>query len=78
MKFIKKSILLSLFCAGILHSAFAASDTDSTKEKTTAIQPDADNAGLKLPTGFSALIVASNVGTARHVAATPQGDLYVS
>lgn len=77
MKFVKKNILLLMFCMGLLHPAFSARNRDSAKEKTTAIQPDADNAGLKLPTGFSALMVASNLGTARHIVATPQGDLYV-
>jgi len=35
------------------------------------------NAGLKLPEGFSATVVAENVGKARHLAVTPQGDIYV-
>jgi hypothetical protein len=38
---------------------------------------DADNAGLKLPTGFGALKVAENVGRARHLTVTPQGNVYV-
>ena len=42
-----------------------------------AVVPDADNAGLKLPTGFGALKVAENVGRARHIAVTAQGDLII-
>lgn len=38
---------------------------------------DADNGGLTLPAGFCAAVVADNVGTARHMALTPRGDLYV-
>ncbi|QQL51127.1 PQQ-dependent sugar dehydrogenase [Mucilaginibacter ginkgonis] len=34
-------------------------------------------AGLKLPAGFSAAIIADNLGTARHIAASPQGDIFV-
>ena len=39
--------------------------------------PDADNAGLTLPSGFSALTVAENLGQARHIAITKEGDVYV-
>ena len=39
--------------------------------------PDANNAGLKLPDGFAALIVAETNAQARHIAVTPQGDIYV-
>src|SRR4051812_43041142 len=39
---------------------------------------DPDNGGLKLPEGFCALVVADNVGTARHLVVAPNGDLYVA
>jgi glucose/arabinose dehydrogenase len=39
---------------------------------------DADNGGITLPAGFCALVVANNLGTARHIAVAPNGDLYVS
>ncbi|HVX26553.1 MAG TPA: PQQ-dependent sugar dehydrogenase [Parafilimonas sp.] len=35
------------------------------------------NAGLKLPSGFSATIVADGLGAARHLAVTPTGDIFV-
>ncbi len=41
------------------------------------VNPDADNAGLKLPAGFGALRAAENVGRARHLAITAGGDIYV-
>jgi glucose/arabinose dehydrogenase len=41
------------------------------------IVPDADNAGLKLPQGFGALKVAETGARARHLAVTPQGQIYV-
>lgn len=39
---------------------------------------DPDNGGLTLPPGFCALVVADNLGTARHAVAAPNGDLYVA
>jgi glucose/arabinose dehydrogenase len=45
---------------------------------TSAIQCDPDNAGLTLPSGFCALVVARDVGRARHMAVRPNGDLYVA
>jgi len=35
------------------------------------------NAGLKTPAGFSATILATNLGGARHLVVTPQHDIYV-
>jgi glucose/arabinose dehydrogenase len=39
---------------------------------------DADNGGLILPTGFCAVVVAKDLGRARHMAQRPNGDLYVA
>ena len=39
---------------------------------------DPDNGGIKLPQGFCALVVANDLGTARHLAVAPNGDLYVA
>ena len=41
-------------------------------------QCDRDNGGLTLPPGFCAVVVAKNVGLARHMAVRPNGDLYVA
>ena len=38
----------------------------------------ADNAGLTLPSGFCALIVADSVGRARHLTVAPNGDVVVA
>jgi len=40
-------------------------------------KPAEDNAGLKLPGGFGAVIVADSLGKARHMVATPQGAIYI-
>ena len=42
-----------------------------------ALAADPNNAGLKLPAGFGALVVAETGGHARHLAVTPQGVIYV-
>ena len=39
---------------------------------------DPDNAGLTLPSGFCASLVADGLGTARHLVAAPNGDVYVA
>ncbi|MFQ5689946.1 MAG: PQQ-dependent sugar dehydrogenase [Gemmatimonadota bacterium] len=38
---------------------------------------DADNAGLTLPEGFCALVVADGIGAARHLTVAPNGDVFV-
>lgn len=38
---------------------------------------DTANAGLTLPSGFNAVAVAENLGSARHLVITPQNDIYV-
>lgn len=39
---------------------------------------DADNAGLTLPDGFCAQVVAEEVGRARHLVVAPNADLFVA
>lgn len=47
----------------------------STSLKTSAQTPA--NAGLVTPAGFTASIVAENLGRARHIAVTSEGNIYV-
>ena len=47
--------------------------SDKINDKTT---PGDDNAGLTLPKGFSASIVANHLGQVRHIAVTKEGDVY--
>ncbi len=42
------------------------------------LQCDPDNAGLKLPDGFCAAIVADSLGFIRHLAVSERGDIYVT
>lgn len=39
---------------------------------------DADNGGLRLPPGFCALVVAEDVGRARHLVVRSNGDIYLA
>jgi glucose/arabinose dehydrogenase len=66
-----------LLLAGCLLACQSQANDTLQNRKSAAILPDADNAGLKLPTGFSALKVAENVGRARHLVVNNQGDVYV-
>ena len=50
----------------------------SNSGKTKTIIPDTDNAGLKLPDGFSALIFADTLGRTRHLDVNSNGDVYAS
>lgn len=43
-----------------------------------APQCDPGNGGITLPKGFCALVVADNLGAARHAVAASNGDLYVA
>ncbi|MDO7884496.1 PQQ-dependent sugar dehydrogenase [Hymenobacter cheonanensis] len=49
----------------------------ASRPTTPQVAPDPNNAGLKLPAGFGALVVAETGGRARHLAVTPQGIIYV-
>lgn len=45
--------------------------------KHTESKPAIANVGLTIPTGFSAAILITGLGAARHIAVTPQQDIYV-
>jgi hypothetical protein len=65
-----------------LHSAFAsallAAAVFVLVGRAAPPACDADNGGLKLPTGFCAAVVAENVARARHLIVEPNGDVFVS
>jgi glucose/arabinose dehydrogenase len=64
-------LLASVFCI------FSFTDISSSSTMKHHPAAYADNAGLTLPTGFSAVKVADNLGEARHIAVTKEGDMYV-
>ncbi len=50
-----------------------------TQEQKANVQvADSDNGGLTLPEGFSALVVADEIGNGRHITVNDNGDIYVS
>lgn len=74
----KKNILiLTLLLTAAVFAIFSFTKISSSAKTNQEPKPDVDNAGLTLPAGFSALIVADNTGDARHLAVTKEGDIYV-
>lgn len=69
-----------LACLIITLVLFGACQLNSNKNSNSVrnIASDKDNAGLKLPEGFSALVYADSIGHARHMAINTNGDVYVS
>ena len=67
----------NLFAAGLI-GALAFTVASAQRGGTAPPACDPDNGGLKLPAGFCALVVATDLGTARHLAVASNGDLYVS
>lgn len=63
-----------IFQAIILNALFAAPVLTSNAQ---TLRADAGNAGLTLPTGFGALMFASNLGQARHIVVNSNGDVWV-
>ena len=70
-----KGALLLMLAAGI--ALIAQQQLLAQTKKTTSGSSTTSNAGLKLPTGFNATVIAPNVGGARHIAITEEGDIYV-
>ncbi len=68
-------LLLVPAVAGLL--SLNALKNDLRKKNNNFNLPAADNAGLTLPAGFNASIIADNLGGARHLAVTPQNEIYV-
>ena len=57
---------------------FAVSCSQQKKTDAEKLIPDADNGGITLPEGFSALVVVDEIGRGRHIAVNDNGDIYVS
>ena len=57
----------------LLATAFVTATTGAS-----GVECDPDDGGLSLPEGFCALVIADDLGPARHMAVTAEGDLYVA
>src|SRR5262249_34501664 len=66
----------SIALAGAI--ALGAAALVLTAHAQSKLACDADNGGITLPQGFCALVVADDVGVARHMAVAPNGDLFVA
>jgi len=73
----KKYILQFMLFSMASATVFAGTSCNDTLQRAPKPQPaDAANAGLTLPKGFGAVVVADNLGHTRHLVVTPQGDIY--
>ncbi len=81
----KKAILFFATCFLLVSSTFlscgsqSAEPVVSSRQDTIFVQEDSMvmAAGLQLPAGFTATIIADNLGNARHLAVAPNGDVYI-
>lgn len=77
MKKILHFLPLTLAVTLILYLGACKTKTDITATTTGKLVVDSANAGLTLPAGFAAMVVADSTGKARHLAVTEQGDIYI-
>jgi glucose/arabinose dehydrogenase len=56
----------------------AGAGRPSAERAASSVTCDADNGGITLPAGFCAVVVADQVGRARHLATSQNGDVYVA
>src|SRR6056297_1744994 len=72
------SLLLFPLISMFMLSGCGGSSADSAESHAgTDVVCDADNGGITLPDGFCASIVADSLGSSRHIAVAPNGDIYV-
>ena len=64
-----------LFFAGLI---FLLSCNHNTPKSNKGLTVDADNGGIKLPKGFSAIVFADNLGFGRHITIGNKGDVYLA
>lgn len=76
--------LSRLFSNTLLFSVFLCTSSILTfasckgQSMTSHLDFSSNNGGITLPGGFQAVVVADNLGTARHIAIRPNGDIYVA
>lgn len=61
----------------LLLTAFLLAGCSGEKTQQIKLDADPENAGISLPEGFGAIVVADNLGRARHLAVHENGDIYV-
>jgi glucose/arabinose dehydrogenase len=71
---LRNKILLGFMAAALM---LACKEEPKNMGEVTRLEPSPDNAGLKLPEGFGAIVVADKLGKPRHIAVNSQGGIYV-
>lgn len=71
------SYLISFTLICLLTSSFCIRDKKATPQVQSG-QVQSGNAGLTLPSGFSAVVFADNLGSGRHIAVNGNGDIYLA
>ena len=66
------------FAACVKSESSTADSTASASSTSSSAACTGDNGGLKLPDGFCATVFADNIGHARHIAVSSNGDVYVN
>jgi glucose/arabinose dehydrogenase len=72
-----KKCFIQLILFSVTSLTVFANFTDTLKRFPSPVYANENNAGLTLPQGFRASKIADNLGTARHITVTPQGEMYV-
>jgi glucose/arabinose dehydrogenase len=72
-----KTMSVSRLFGFVLLLVICVNTSCNEPDKTGTVQADKENAGLELPEGFSALVIADSVGQARHLAVTDNGNVFV-
>ena len=73
-----KFVSLTVFIATLgLYSCDTNSSQEADEETPGSLSADAENGSIVLPDGFAALLVADDVGKARHIVVRDNGDVYV-
>ncbi|MBN1387344.1 MAG: hypothetical protein JW965_02800 [Bacteroidales bacterium] len=62
----------------IILISFLGMQCNTGINNSTGLIPDADNGGISLPQGFSALVVADDLGRGRHIDVNDNGDIYMA
>lgn len=68
MKIKKLFVMIPVFIMGC----------NSVHTHESSLKADADNGGISIPEGFSAFVVADNLGHTRHIKVASNGDIYAS
>ncbi|MFQ5353503.1 MAG: PQQ-dependent sugar dehydrogenase [Thermodesulfobacteriota bacterium] len=78
LKFLLVFIVYALAAGCSGNSSHGEARVEEPRRDKGIPECDAHNAGLQLPEGFCAFLVADNIGPARHMAVNDNGDIYVA